>query len=221
MTEYTPTRPSKRGGDPVGGVPAQERSLRAQGKKTVNKLLEAGLEVFGKRGYHATRVDDVVKTAKTSHGTFYLYFSNKEDLLSSLISHCAEEMEALFETLGEVTPDEAGRAELREWLGRFASLYEHYGPVIRAWAEVAETVNPAFAERGGEVLGNFTINLAGRIEKASTNGALDPNLAAVSLVAMLERIFYYVFSQQVEFDLEALLDTLATIAHRGVFAGAH
>ncbi|HEX9765926.1 MAG TPA: hypothetical protein VGA36_04125, partial [Nitriliruptorales bacterium] len=112
-----------------------------------------------------------------------------------------------------------GRAELREWLGRFASLYEHYGPVIRAWAEVAETVNPAFAERGVEILGNFTVNLAKRIEKASTNGSLDPNLAAVSLVAMLERIFYFVFSRQVDFDLDALLDTLASIAHVGVFAG--
>jgi len=216
--EYSPTPPSERG-DPVGGTPAQERSLRAQGKKTVNRLLEAGLDVFGTRGYHATRVDDIVKAAKTSHGTFYLYFSNKEDLLASLITHCAEEMEALFETLGEVTPDEAGRAELREWLGRFASLYEHYGPVIRAWAEVAETVNPAFAERGVEILGNFTVNLAKRIEKASTNGSLDPNLAAVSLVAMLERIFYFVFSRQVDFDLDALLDTLASIAHVGVFAG--
>ncbi|MDX1511530.1 MAG: TetR/AcrR family transcriptional regulator, partial [Nitriliruptorales bacterium] len=153
MPEYQPTPPSERG-DPVGGAPAQERSLRAQGKKTVNKLLDAGIEVFGKRGFHATRVDDIVKAAKTSHGTFYLYFSNKEDLLGSLIAHCSEEMDALLETLGDVTPDAAGRAELREWLSRFAVLYEHYGPVIRAWAEVAETVNPEFAQRGAEMLGN-------------------------------------------------------------------
>jgi AcrR family transcriptional regulator len=30
-------------------------------------------------------VDDVVRRAQTSHGTFYLYFSNKEDLFKALL----------------------------------------------------------------------------------------------------------------------------------------
>ena len=59
-----------------GGAPAQERELRAQGRKTMRKLLDAGMTVFERRGYHAARVDDIVKVARTSHGTFYLYFAN-------------------------------------------------------------------------------------------------------------------------------------------------
>src|SRR5690349_21936859 len=76
-----------------GGVPAQERELRAQGRKTMRKLLEAGIKVFGRRGYHAARVDDIVKEARTSHGTFYLYFSNKEDLFRALLHDVARSEE--------------------------------------------------------------------------------------------------------------------------------
>src|SRR5918911_5111699 len=91
-----------------GGAPAQERELRAQGKKTMRKLLDAAMVVFEKRGYHAARVDDIVKVARTSHGTFYLYFSNKEDLFRALLADVAEELNALSESLGTVGPDHEG-----------------------------------------------------------------------------------------------------------------
>src|SRR5438105_14992895 len=89
-----------------GGVPAQERELRAQGKKTMRKLLDAAMVVFERRGYHAARVDDIVKVARTSHGTFYLYFSNKEDLFRALLADVTEEVNALSETLGAATTDD-------------------------------------------------------------------------------------------------------------------
>ncbi|MGH3211976.1 MAG: TetR/AcrR family transcriptional regulator, partial [Trebonia sp.] len=60
-----------------GGTPAQDRELRAQGRETVRKLLEAGMTEFEERGFNGVRVDDVVKRAGISHGTFYLYFANK------------------------------------------------------------------------------------------------------------------------------------------------
>ncbi len=50
----------------------------------MRRLLDAGMRVFAERGYHAARVDDIVRAARTSHGTFYLYFANKEDLLCTL-----------------------------------------------------------------------------------------------------------------------------------------
>src|SRR6266568_6715461 len=91
-----------------GGAPAQERKLRSQGKETLRRLLDAGMVTFEKRGYHAARVDDIVKVAKTSHGTFYLYFANKADLFRALVTEAAEEMTAHAASLGEVGPDDAG-----------------------------------------------------------------------------------------------------------------
>ncbi|MGH9187996.1 MAG: TetR/AcrR family transcriptional regulator, partial [Acidimicrobiales bacterium] len=115
------------------GVPAAERALRRQGRETLARLLGAGMEAFRTRGYHAARVDDIVRTASTSHGTFYLYFANKDDLLRALAHECTEEMQAISDGLGPVTPDGAGRAELRRWVEGFYRTYERYGVVIRVW----------------------------------------------------------------------------------------
>src|SRR5947208_1786607 len=132
----TPRKRASRVPDGVaarGGAPAQERELRAQGKKTMRKLLDAAMDVFDRRGYHAARVDDIVKVANTSHGTFYLYFANKEDLFRALLADVSTEMTELARSLGPVTADDDGYREVRAWLARFADLYEHYGPVLRAW----------------------------------------------------------------------------------------
>jgi AcrR family transcriptional regulator len=201
-----------------GGAPAQERELRARGKRTMRKLLDAGMTVFSARGYHAARVDDIVKVARTSHGTFYLYFANKEDLFRALALDVAAEMTELAESLGPVPSGADGLAELRSWLERFSTLYEHYGPVIRAWTE-AETTTSEFGQMGTDVLAGFTRTLVDRLRESSNAGRADAQIAALALVAMIERFHYYVSSRSMRFDRDRMLDTLATIIHTGVFGG--
>ena len=198
-----------------GGSPAQERELRAQGKKTMRKLLDAAMTVFERRGYHAARVDDIVKVARTSHGTFYLYFANKEDLFRALTADVAEEMTTLSESLGTIGPNEAGFRELRGWLARFNELYTHYGPVIRAWTE-AETDDSEFGRLGTDVLTQFTRVLYQRIAEVAP-ADLDAAVASLALVAMLERLNYYVLSRQVRVDRDAMIDTLARVMHASLF----
>ena len=82
-------------------------------------------------GYHAARVDDIVKAAKTSHGTFYLYFSSKDDLFRALAENAATSMLALARSCPSSSADGDGRAAVHEWLDRFADLYATHGAVIR------------------------------------------------------------------------------------------
>lgn len=201
-----------------GGAPAQERELRAQGRKTMRKLLDAGMVVFERRGYHAARVDDIVKVAKTSHGTFYLYFSNKEDLFRALLADVARELTELAESLPDrIAPGNEGYTALREWLARFIEIYSHYGPVIRAWTE-ADVDDSDIGRLGEEVTGEFASALIGRLSAAAVDVA-HPQLAALATIAMIERFNYYVVSRRIEADRDDILDTLATILHAGVFGG--
>ncbi len=81
-------------------APAPERELRTQGQADRRPACShAGLQVLGERGYQATRVDDVVRVADTSHGTFYLYFENKDALFRALAHTAADEMAALADEL--------------------------------------------------------------------------------------------------------------------------
>ena len=82
---------------------------RQQGAATRTKLLQAGMQVLAERGYHAARVDDVVSVAQVSHGSFYLYFANKEALILELARSCADELGAMTKALGDISADAAGR----------------------------------------------------------------------------------------------------------------
>jgi len=183
----------------------------------MRRLLDAGVKVFETRGYHAARVDDIVKLARTSHGTFYLYFSNKEDLFRALAREVGDELQALAESLPTIGSDGDGRAALREWITRFADLYEEYGPVIRAWTE-AEIGTHEFGRLGTDVLTRFTLTFTDRIAGRLPE-RVNPAIASLALVAMLERMNYYVLSKQVRVTREQMVDTLADVMHAALASG--
>lgn len=196
------------------GTGAQGRELRAQGRKTMAKLLDAGMRVFAERGFHAARVDDIVRTARASHGTFYLYFSSKEDLLRTLAVQCSEQLEALATTLGAVSPDDAGWQELRRFLDEFLSTYARYGPVIRAWME--DHVDDRQVNRLG--VGAFTAIATALGQRMRAAGASGGDAPIGALMALLERFAYFRVSRKLDFDDDVLLDTLTSVLHRGFFA---
>jgi AcrR family transcriptional regulator len=194
----------------------QGRELRARGRRTMQRLLDAGAAVFAERGYHAARVDDVVKAAATSHGTFYLYFSNKEDLFRALAVQVATEMAALAADFPTLQSGDDTTA-LRVWLDRFAELYGRAGPVIRAWTE-AEISDSEFGRIGGDLVQEFTARLAARIRTAAPD--VDPFFAAMAVVAMIERTNYMLVSGTLAGDRDSLLDTLAIAVNAGIHGAA-
>ena len=49
------------------------------------EIVDAGLTVFGERGFAAARLEDVAARAGVSKGTLYLYFPNKEELFKAVV----------------------------------------------------------------------------------------------------------------------------------------
>jgi AcrR family transcriptional regulator len=183
----------------------------------VRRLLDAGAEVFATRGYHATRVDHVVRRARTSHGTFYLYFASKEDLFRALALDVVEELRALTDEIGVIEPTARGLRELREWVRRFVALGERHGPIIRAWTE-AEVGTSEVGRLGTELLGEVALTLVARV-RSSTDEGVDPTVAGMAVVAMVERFNYYLLSGQIETPAEQVVDLLAGVAYAGLFGG--
>jgi AcrR family transcriptional regulator len=189
--------------------------MRARGRRTMRTLLDAGAEVFAERGYHAARVDDVVARARTSHGTFYLYFANKEELFRALAVEVAGAIVALGEELPRITADGEGRARLREWLVRFAELYERQQATLRAWTE-AEIGDSEFGRLGDDVFAELSRVVATRVRAAAPDD-IDAGTAGLAVVAMIERLHYYVATGQVRVDRDEMLDTLTAVTYAALF----
>jgi AcrR family transcriptional regulator len=211
-----------------GGIPAQERELGALGRQTVRRLLEAGLAEFDERGFQAVRVDDIVKRARTSHGTFYLYFANKDDLFRTLLRDALHDMQNITDDFPVVTPNPAGRAALRQWIESFCDTYAAHGSVIRALSQ-ADIVGEEVYGDGLQLMFRLSEAItqgmtAARVaehaqasragQEPADDGGLDEHaeLTALACLMMLERI-NYLLSVEVQLPREEMIDRLSAIIY--------
>jgi AcrR family transcriptional regulator len=61
------------------------RKMEERKEARRKKLLSAAIGIFGRKGYHATTVPMIVRAAKSSVGSFYFYFRNKEDIFAAAL----------------------------------------------------------------------------------------------------------------------------------------
>jgi TetR/AcrR family fatty acid metabolism transcriptional regulator len=71
----------------------------SRGEKARSKLLQAAVETFAKRGFHATKISDIVRRAGVSQPSFYMYFASKDAIYRSLLSQAHEELLALIKAI--------------------------------------------------------------------------------------------------------------------------
>lgn len=75
----------------IGAYPSSPKQLRSKLKKEA--LVQSGRELFILQGYEQTTAKEIAAHAQVSTGTFYRYFSDKRQLLMSLIE---EQMDTLM-----------------------------------------------------------------------------------------------------------------------------
>lgn len=174
--------------------------------RTRRRLLDGAAAAIDERGFHATRVDDVVRHAGVSHGAFYLYFADKQELFRALATEAAEDMVGRVAVLAS-DPAPVGE-ELVDWLVDFVDGYRRHGAVIRAWMEdhARDRDLRALADR------SFATVVADLGERVDTD-ALGP-LGPVALLAMIERFTYFATSRDLPADRDALR-TVAALIERG------
>jgi len=199
------------------GAPASKRALRTQGRRTMRKLLDAAMVAFDRRGYHATRVNDIVEIAKTSHGTFYLYFSNKEDLLRALVTEAATEAQSLYDALSSL-PSEGGAPtwdDVHRWIQAYTELWTRYAPLFRAWTDLA-TIDPELIDVIRQTFTVMSGALSQQIGPDSSGHIIDPEAAGMATLAMLDRFHYLreFVGQPID---DVALETMTTMVYRALF----
>ena len=67
--------------------------------ETKGRIVSAAWKLFYQYGYSNTTIDDIVEESNTSKGSFYHYFSSKDDLMGSLSYLFDEKYEELMKTM--------------------------------------------------------------------------------------------------------------------------
>ncbi|MBL4602260.1 MAG: TetR/AcrR family transcriptional regulator [Emcibacteraceae bacterium] len=81
-----------------------------------DKILDAALQLFAKKGYHTTSISLIAKTANVSKGLTYNYFKSKEELLLAIIDQASKKM---FAVAKEMSAPQNYQDTLRQFLDQF------------------------------------------------------------------------------------------------------
>jgi AcrR family transcriptional regulator len=94
------------------------------------RLVESALLVFGQRGMDATVIEELIRTAGVSRGTFYNYFRTNDDLLLAVSVAVSDEMMRVVDALAQDERDPAAR--IAAGVRLFIELATEY-PVLGAF----------------------------------------------------------------------------------------
>ena len=114
---------------------------RKNARSTRSRIISAAWELFYENGYDDTTVEDIVQRSQTSKGSFYHYFSGKDQLLSSLSTLFDEKYEELAD-YREKLLSECFVAIRRMWVS-----FESYSREDRARAEATVREMQAFSKK--------------------------------------------------------------------------
>ena len=137
MAKPVAARPNLLAGEDLPASPLQKRSFAKRAR-----LKEAGLSLFGEKGYENTSIDEIAHRAELAVGSFYQHFRSKRQLLLTVMDELLEKLSRLDFQPQAVTDI---RAALRELLTRAFSRDLNYLGAYRAWQE-AELSDPELIE---------------------------------------------------------------------------
>jgi AcrR family transcriptional regulator len=187
------------------------RSSRTHGRRTLAKLLDTAEAELGAHGYHGARMARIAKAAGVAHGTLYVYFKDKEDLLTALQLDVDAELRAVLLAMPDVRLGAAATTELQEWAGSVCAVCQRHGAVLQALAEALNEDEQSPAGRAAlRSMRVTTGHMADRLRAACGQSPdFDPEIAALCLFALIEGSNRAVFRGELEATIRELAAEIA------------
>lgn len=200
-------------------VPANPKQARS--KKTKEKIVQAAIQLFQGRGYEKTTSNDIASEAGVSVGSFYVYFTDKRQLLLTIFDRLADDLyKNIFDGLKpEHLFDSNLRRRIKQAVANTIIDKQKHSGLHRVVSELL-LKDADFAARHKAVMARSIAKLQELIslaEKAGLTWDIDVEAAAF----IVQRVVFDVSQDYVtgccEFDKERAIDALADMIHRFVF----
>ena len=176
-------------------TPVDGRVIRANARREHRRavILRAAVETFSLRGYHQTRVADILKAAGIARGTFYLYFESKNAIFLELLDTLLDEF------LGRIDGVETGPGASPV----FEQLLDRVTVIIETAASNAALTRIVFREAVGldaevdQKLSDFDDRLHEYVQEALNNGIamgllreMDTAIIATCILGSIRQVLY-------------------------------
>jgi TetR/AcrR family fatty acid metabolism transcriptional regulator len=134
--------------------------------------LDAALKVFSHKGFHDTRLDEIVDQSNTSKGAIYFHFPNKERLFLALVDQFADLLERrVTEAIQQET---VGMARVQAALETCLETFGRYRMPAKILLVQAVGLGNTFENKRTEVTDRFARLIETHLQEAIEVGDIDP-----------------------------------------------
>ena len=153
-----------------------------QTEHTRQRIVDAALEVFAKKGYHEATMDEIASVSQISKGGLYFHFPSKQDLFLALADAAANmlvgKMEQAMQTNG------AGRRQkMRLAIETAFQLLERHRPMARLVFLKMGSLGPPFDAKLMEIHKKLARLIQVQLDQAQAENSIAP--ADTELVAFM------------------------------------
>jgi AcrR family transcriptional regulator len=148
-------------------------------------VVEAAARVFSEKGFGGASLEDVANEVGMLKGSLYNYIDSKEDLLFAVVRPDAEELLASARELTQV--DLPASEKLRQIAGIHVGIINRHLPYVSVYVQeiAGKNVSQEWSEMDREYIGFVERIFAEGVMTGSFDAALDPRIAARSLIGAL------------------------------------
>ncbi|MGQ9843752.1 MAG: TetR/AcrR family transcriptional regulator [Spirochaetota bacterium] len=197
---------------------------RKDGLKRQSEIMTIALEIFAKKGYHNTKLDDILQKAGIAKGTFYLHFDGKNDLLNMVVDTHLEELYKVLSVL-DISMDKP--------MDEIMSLYwsitrtlvndKRFRYFARIMLKEAIGLNKTLLQKLNNFYDKIIDMSAEYIANAQNKGrvveTINPRFTSMSIVGSIKELVFQWAVNDDQLDLEQAIKTVANVYFKGIVKG--
>lgn len=188
-----------------------------------DELMRAGMTLFSEKGYHNTKVSDIVREAGVAQGTFYLYFESKADLFAALLDEfialITGAMSAITIDMDTITTKVQFAARIRAAVETILAVYRDNAALARIVIREGSSLDAKATERWQETIDQLAEIGTAVMDEGVERGLLPPQNTRVvpyCVLGMYERVAYRWLVEDQSKDVGELAEALTRYEMLGI-----
>ena len=182
-------------------------------------ILDAAAEIFHRKGYHATSIQDIAQEVGMLKGSLYYYISSKNDLLLEIITDVHAQAFAQLEELIDSPAPAADR--LRQFIVRHAVYCATHQTGMGVFLHEYKAVEGSEAKSVMAMRDRYETLLRDIIAEGQEEGSfrkdVDPKLTVRLILGMINWLYHW-YSPSGPLSPEEIGEAMAGMALRGIEA---
>ncbi len=160
-------------------------------KKDMRKrILEVALNIFARKGFFKTTVDDIARSSKVAKGTIYLYFRDKSDIYINCIE---EQLNSALADLKKISKENISSVKklthiAEDWFSHSVEFHKFFPVISMENINQALKIMKEIKKRVFPIICEIISAVANIIDEGIKNGEfrnINPKIAAISFLNIM------------------------------------